>query len=96
MSQLGRTTISDAQVVWYDPSVASIIINYAGSGGDVTGPSFIRNAVQDMRQGGAFDAGTEANGGLSTLYLLGPQGLFRSPSSMPVEAPVGGPAVNLG
>ncbi|MCD0419854.1 leukotoxin LktA family filamentous adhesin [Rubrivivax sp. JA1024] len=96
LSQLGRTTISDAQVVWYDPSVASIIINYAGSGGDVTGTSFIRNAVQDMRQGGAFDAGNEAKGGLATLYLLGPQGLFRSPSAMPVEAPVGGPAVNLG
>ncbi|WP_148287864.1 hypothetical protein [Rhodopseudomonas sp. B29] len=96
LSQLGRTTISDAQVVWYDPAVASIIINYAGSGGDVTGTSFIRNAVQDMRQGGAFDAGNEAKGGLATLYLLGPQGLFRSPLAMPVEAPVGGPAVNLG
>jgi hypothetical protein len=47
MQQIGNANFSNTQVVYYDTTISSTIINYVG--GDFTGASFVRNAPQDMR-----------------------------------------------
>ncbi|MBN8976663.1 MAG: leukotoxin LktA family filamentous adhesin [Rhizobiales bacterium] len=94
MSQIGNTNLSNTYVVRYGTTVSSVITNYGG--GDFGGTSFVRNAIEDMRNAGAFDPADEKKGGLATFYLLGQQALgFRDHPVLPIEVLGHGPAINL-
>jgi hypothetical protein len=91
MQQLGNANFSNTQVVYYDTTISSTIINYGG--GSFTGSSFVRNAIQDMRNGedgGVVDLQRTL---LIAFYLQsfgeGWRGLG------PIQVLGGGPAVNV-
>jgi hypothetical protein len=89
MQQVGNANFSNTQVVYYDTTISSTIINYVG--GDFTGSSFVRNAPQDMRNVSDLE-GVERTA-LLALYLRavaeGRIGLG------PIEVIGDGPAVNI-
>lgn len=94
MLQIGSANYSNTQVVWYDATISSVITNYGG--GNFGGTSFVRDALQDMQNNGAFDPLNSEKSGLATFYLLGPQGLgFRDSRPLPIEVLGDGPAVNV-
>jgi hypothetical protein len=91
MQQIGNANFSDTQVVYYDTTISSTIINYGG--GAYTGASFVRDAMIALRndQGGGLDG--RGRNALFAAYL---QGLFdRGLVLRPVEVIGDGPAVNI-
>ncbi|MCK9919144.1 leukotoxin LktA family filamentous adhesin [Microbacteriaceae bacterium K1510] len=94
MQQIGNANFSNTYVVWYDTTIASYITRDVA---DTTGgTSFVRDTLQDMRNGGAFEPLQAEKSGLATFYLLGGQALgLRDRIVLPVEVLGDGPAVNL-
>jgi hypothetical protein len=91
MQQIGNANFSDTQVVYFDTTISSTIINYGG--GNFTGSSFVRNSLEDMRNGDGLDADNFEKGALLALYL---QGLSNGAYSKgPIEVIGNGPAVNI-
>jgi hypothetical protein len=91
MQQMGSANFSDTQVVYYDTTISSTIINFGG--GNFTGSSFIRDSLQDMRNGDNQDISRLDVSVLRALYL---QGLFDGARSHgPIEVIGDGPAVNI-
>ncbi|MDB5636031.1 MAG: leukotoxin LktA family filamentous adhesin [Bradyrhizobium sp.] len=96
MSQFGNANFTNTNVVWYDTTISSTITNYGG--GDFTGASFVRNSLQDMRNGNGFDFGAISKSGNVTFYMLGlPGGQQIEANQIPRSVQVigSGPAVNL-
>ena len=88
MQQIGNANFSNTQVVYYDTTISSTIINYGG--GSFTGSSFIRNSLQDMRNG------DNDNLDVTVLRALYFQGLVNGePAHGPIEVIGNGPAVNI-
>jgi hypothetical protein len=91
MQQMGNANFSDTQVVYYDTTISSTIINYGG--GNFTGSSFVRDSLQDMRNG---DNQGISNLDVTVLRALYFQGLFDGERSRrPIEVIGNGPAVNI-
>ncbi|WP_168192777.1 leukotoxin LktA family filamentous adhesin [Undibacter mobilis] len=91
MQQNGNANFSNTQVVYYDSTISSTIINYGG--GNFTGSSFVRNAIQDMRNGDDGAAEDLQRTLLIAFYLQsfgeGWRGLG------PIQVLGDGPAVNV-
>lgn len=91
MQQNGSANFSNTQVVYYDSTISSTIINYGG--GNFTGSSFVRNAIQDMRNGDDGGADDLQRTLLIAFYLQsfgeGWRGLG------PIQVLGDGPAVNV-
>jgi filamentous hemagglutinin family protein len=97
MKQFGNANFSDTQVVYYDTTISSTIMNYGGNGA-FTGSSFVRNAITDMKSGQGFDFASIEKSGLAAFYLLGLPGSWRIDAAQtptPVEVIGDGPAVNI-
>ncbi|MBS0246213.1 MAG: hypothetical protein JSR61_06300 [Proteobacteria bacterium] len=91
MQQIGSANFSNTQVVYYDTTISSTIINYVG--GDFTGSSFVRNAPQDMRNGDLSGLEGLEKSALLALYLRGvAEGRI---GQGPIEVIGAGPAVNI-
>jgi hypothetical protein len=90
MQQLGNTNFSNTQVVYYDATISSTIINFGG--GNFTGSSFIRNSLDQMR-----DRDHDQNNlDVSVLRALYLQSLFDDARTHgPIEVIGNGPAVNI-
>jgi len=91
MQQIGSANFSDTQVVYYDATISSTIINYGG--GNFTGSSFVRDSLQDMRNGDLQDVSKLDVSVLRALYFQGMFGEDRSRG--PIEVIGDGPAVNI-
>lgn len=91
MKQLGNANFSNTQVVYYDSTISSTIINYGG--GNFTGSSFVRNAIQDMRNGDTAGPDDLQRTLLVVFYLqsLGEGGRAFGP----IQVLGDGPAVNV-
>ncbi|WP_082540812.1 leukotoxin LktA family filamentous adhesin [Pseudolabrys sp. Root1462] len=91
MQQIGNANFSNTQVVYYDTTISSTIINYGG--GDFTGSAFVRNAPRDMRNGDMGDVEGLERTALMALYLRGvAEGRI---GRGPIEVIGEGPAVNV-
>jgi hypothetical protein len=88
MQQIGNANFSNTQVVYYDATISSTIVNYGG--GNFTGSSFVRNSLQDMRNGDNDNLDVTV---LRALYFQGLIGGDRSQG--PIEVIGNGPAVNI-
>ena len=90
MQQLGSTNFSNTQVVYYDATISSTIINFGG--GNFTGSSFIRDSLDQMR-----DRDHDQNNlDVSVLRALYLQSLFDDARTHgPIEVIGNGPAVNI-
>jgi len=91
MKQVGNANFSDTQVVYYDSTISSTIINYGG--GNFTGSSFVRNAIQDMRNGDAAGAEDLQRTLLIAFYLQSFGEGWRALG--PIHVLGDGPAVNV-
>ncbi|MBS0536807.1 MAG: leukotoxin LktA family filamentous adhesin [Proteobacteria bacterium] len=89
MQQIGNANFSNTQVVYYDTTISSTIINYVG--GDFTGSSFVRNAPQDMRNVNDLD-GVERTALLALYFRAVAEGRI---GLGPIEVIGDGPAVNI-
>ena len=91
MKQLGNANFSNTQVVYYDSTISSTIINYGG--GNFTGASFVRNAIQDMRNGDAAGPEDLQRTLLIVFYLQSFGEGWRAFG--PIQVLGDGPAVNV-
>jgi hypothetical protein len=94
MLQAGDTNMSNTQVVYYDQSISSVITNYGG--GNYGGSSFVRDSLEAMQNGGAFDPANPDSSGLSSVSVLGLYGLRLKLDQAGFIQIIGdGPAVNI-
>jgi uncharacterized protein YaiE (UPF0345 family) len=81
MQQAGNDNFTDTHVVYYDSTMSPHDID----GTARKGSSFVRDALQDMKNGEGFDFSLLSQGGVPVFTLGGP----------PVQAIGEGPAVNI-